>query len=263
MYKTDLTNEEYHADKSALSSTDIKTVYKQSLFHWKNMQRRGSTAFDQGTAVHAMLLEPEKDLVIKGPKDRRGNAWKDAYAKAEANGQVLLPEGEYYEVEAMAQAAMFTPHVANLLSAPDMVAEASFFVTCPQTGLRLKCRPDGFIEQAGIAFDIKTTQDASPRGFGKAVNSFGYDIQAAFYMYVLRLAGILSLDKFLFVAIEKNAPYCVQVHELSELYLASAHNRMMATLHQIAHAEKTQQFGTGWPLVNEIAMPDWLSDSAF
>lgn len=263
MIRTDLSNEEYHADKSAISSTDVKTVAKSTLFHWKNMQRRNSTAFDQGSAVHALLLEPEKQLVLRGPKDRRGNAWKDAYAEAEAAGKVLLPEGEYYEAEAMAQAALFTPAVSILLQDENLVAEASIFAECPETGLKLKCRPDGFIADAGIVLDIKTAQDVSPHGFAKAVNQYGYDLQAAFYIYVLQLAGYQDVDSFIFIGIEKSAPYCVQVHELSEMYLASAHNRMMAALRKIQIANETNDFGTGWPDVNTIALPEWLADDAF
>lgn len=261
--KTDLSNDDYHGDKSAISSTDVKTVAKQSLFHWKNMQRKSSTAFDLGTALHAVLLEPEKDLVLKGPKDRRGNAWKDAYAAAEAKGKVLLTEGDYYEVEAMQRAVMFTPHAMSMLGDENLQAEVSFFADCPVTGLRLKCRPDGLLAERGIVFDIKTTQDASPRGFAKAVNSFAYDIQAAFYLYVLRLCGLTELNSFQFVAVEKTPPYCVQTHELSELYLANANRRMMQTLRQIAHANETNDFSTGWPNVNQIHLPDWLAADEF
>ena len=258
----DMTNDEYHADKSAISSTDVKTVVTQTLFHWKNNVRKSSAAFDTGSAVHAVLLEPEKDLVLKGPKDRRGNAWKDAYAEAQAAGKILLPEGEYYEIEAIARAVLFTPAAADLLGDADLVAEASFFVECPETGLTLKCRPDGLLAERGIVFDIKTTQDASPRGFARAVTSYAYDVQAAFYRYALGLAGF-NLSSFQFLAVEKAAPYCVQLHELSELYSAHAHRRMMQGLRQIAYAHETNDFGTHWPDVNTIHLPEWLAADEF
>lgn len=259
MILTDQSNADYHADKTAISSTDVKTVAKQSLFHWANAQRKTSSAFDQGSAVHAMLLEPEKELVVKGPKDRRGNAWKDLYAECEAKGQTLLPEGEYYEAEAMAQAAMFTPAVADMLTAKDLIAEASFFSECPDTGVKLKCRPDGLVRSRNLIFDIKTTTDASPYGFAKHVNSFGYDLQAAFYLRALRAAGE-DVRNFAFIAIEKTFPYCVQIHVLSPSYIEHADNRVIETLRKIQNAQETQTFGTGWPTVNEIHPPKWFVD---
>ena len=77
MIRHDMTNEAYHAHP-AISSSDVKTVFNKSLAHWQLSQRRESAAFDLGSAVHALVLEPEKDLVRCGPADRRGTAWKDA-----------------------------------------------------------------------------------------------------------------------------------------------------------------------------------------
>ena len=60
---TELSNEEYHEHK-AISSSAVKTVHAKSLLHWKKNKYVDSAAFQLGTAVHALLLEPEKNLVI-------------------------------------------------------------------------------------------------------------------------------------------------------------------------------------------------------
>jgi hypothetical protein len=88
---------EYH-DKEIfphISSSDVKTVLSKSLLHWAGQERKESIAFDIGKAVHALILEPEKDLVMRGPEDRRGSKWKDAKAKAEKDGKVFLTEKDY------------------------------------------------------------------------------------------------------------------------------------------------------------------------
>ena len=46
-----------------ISSSDVKTVLSKSLLHWAGQERKESIAFDIGKAVHALILEPEKDLV--------------------------------------------------------------------------------------------------------------------------------------------------------------------------------------------------------
>jgi hypothetical protein len=60
----------------------------------------------------------------------------------------------------------------------------------------------------GTVIDLKSTVDASPAGFARAVARYSYHVQAAHYM-----AGT-KCDRFLFVAFEKTAPYACAVYEL-------------------------------------------------
>ena len=85
----EMTNEEYHAHH-AISSSDVKMVHGKSLAHWQGAGRKEKAAWDLGTAVHAMLLEPEKNLVRCGPETRRGNEWKVMQELAEADGAAVM-----------------------------------------------------------------------------------------------------------------------------------------------------------------------------
>ena len=87
-------------------------------------------------------------------------------------------------------------------------AEQSFWWDDIATGMRCKCRPDWFDGETIV--DLKTCQDASPAGFAKAVAAFHYQLQAAHY-----LCGTLA-KRFIFVAVEKSAPYAVGVYELDQ-----------------------------------------------
>lgn len=250
----DMTNEDYHAHP-AISSSDVKMVASKSLFHWRNNVRVAKPAFDLGTAVHAMLLEPEADLVIRGPETRRGNEWKEKVAAHP--GKTVLPSGEYDEARRMAEAVIMTPHAGRMLQAPDLLCEASFIAVEPDIGLMVKCRPDGLLRGSGVIIDVKTCQDASPRGFEKDVRNFRYDLQAAFYTHVLSLEGV-PCNQFYFVCVEKAWPHAVGVHALSSSYIKYAHNNMMMLLEQIEQAEKAEAFPTGWPEINVIDLPAWL-----
>lgn len=255
MIRDDMTNEEYHAHH-ALSSSDVKMVYTKTLAHWKAKEYKRTAAFDLGTAVHAMLLEPEKNLVRCGPETRRGNAWKDAYAEAEAEGAVLLPEAEYNVANAMREAVLYTKAANSLVSDPNMLAEQSIFAD-HTSGQQIKCRPDGLIAEKGIIFDIKTTQDASPRGFAREVEKYAYSLQASFYLTCANLAGI-EVDRFIFVAVEKDGDYQVGCHELDPEYMLWANDRVNETLDLIKSANDTDDFSTGWPVLNKIKLPHWL-----
>ena len=253
-----ISNSDYHA-RPEISSSDVKAVALKSLLHWKNHVYKSSPTFDLGTAVHAMLLEPEKDLVIRGPEDRRGNKWKEAKLTADLDGKTLLTEDDFDLAQAMAAAVFAHPAAQILLQANDLVAEGSFFAEDPQTGVKIKCRPDGYIPSLGIMFDIKTTQDASPNGFPRDVSKWGYDLQAAFYRRVMQLhcGGEGGDMTFYFVCVEKAAPHAVCVHILTPEYLAAADLKVTDTLYKIANAEAANDYPTGWPLCNVIDLPRW------
>ena len=85
-------------------------------------------------------------------------------------------------------------------------AEQSFWWDDIATDMRCKCRPDWF--DGTTIVDLKTCQDASPAGFARAVAQWSYQVQAAHY-----LCGTLA-KRFIFVAVEKTAPYAIGVYEL-------------------------------------------------
>lgn len=258
MIRTDMTNEQYHAHE-AISSSDVKAVSSTSLLHWKNKVYRRSAAFDLGTAVHALVLEADEDLVVRGPADRRGNKWKEALTAADLNGQLLLTEADYDVAHDMAESILSTD-VGKRMHGNTTVNEMSVFVRDDAHGLDLKTRPDSYWEEQGVIYDIKTTQDASPAGFAREVQKYNYAIQAAFYMHCLRLAG-KPAKNFVFVCVEKQPPYATCTHILSPEYIKWAEAQMSDVLHQIKTAQDDNDFSTGWPVVNVIDLPRWLQDA--
>ena len=196
----EMSNEDYHRHPG-YSSSDVKDVASSTLAHWKNRVRKESHAFDLGSAVHAMLLQPELNLVVEGTETRRGKDWTSMKESADFAGKILLPKKEYQLAEQMAQAALFTPHVAELITDKHATKEASYFVKEPVFNLDLKCRPDGLLSHKNLVFDIKTCQDASPRGFAKAVRDYSYDVQASFYFKSLALYGLSHMIDFYLFAL--------------------------------------------------------------
>jgi hypothetical protein len=122
----------------------------------------------------------------------------------EASGIEAVTAQEMEQALAMAASVRSNSTAALLLS--DGQAEQSFWFDDIATGMRCKCRPDWF--DGTTIVDLKTCQDASPTGFAKAIANFSYQIQAAHY-----LAGTLA-TRFIFVAVEKQAPYAIGVYEL-------------------------------------------------
>ena len=254
-----MTNEEYHRHP-AISSSDVKAVASTSLLHWRNKVYKTSSAFDLGTAVHAMVLERDiDDLVVRGPETRRGKQWTEAKAAADLAGQLLLTEGDYDVAEAMAESLLATD-VGRRMADESTMNEVSFFATDPDIGIDLKTRPDSYWPDRGMIYDIKTTQTASPAGFAREVQKYNYALQAAFYLHVVRLGGHKA-ENFIFACVEKTPPYAVGVHVLTHDYIEWAHGKMLVTLDQIKRAQDSGTLTTGWPEVNVIDLPRWLQDA--
>ena len=254
----ELTNAAYHA-RPEISSSDVKAVASKSLAHWKGKVWKDSSAFALGSAVHALVLEPHKNLVVRGPKDRRGNEWKKEQLAADLDGKILLTESDFDLAAEIADAVRANQVVRGWLAEPWFVAEASFFADDSETGVNIKCRPDGWIPNGGIIFDVKTTRDASPEGFPREMRNYGYDLQAAFYLRTLREAGF-DAKKFIFVAVEKEPPYAVGLHVMTDRYLEHANARVTRTLEKINAAIAADDYTTGWPMINDIDLPRWQAD---
>jgi hypothetical protein len=248
-----------------ISSSDVKTVYGKSLLHWAGQEYRESPVLDMGKAVHSLILEYEKQGVVRGPSDRRGNKWKEAKQQAEKEGKIILTERDYDSALEIAESALFNSEfLRGMINSKNFIAEASIFTTCKKTGMLIKCRPDGLLvpqdsKGKGVILDIKTTQDASPDGFQRELRKYNYDLQIAFYLHCMKCAGLPCSEMYL-VAIEKTPPYAVGVHVLSEIYIKHAEKRMIQTLEKIKNAESSKDFSTGWPEINQVHLPAWLED---
>lgn len=258
---------EYHDKKKHphISSSDVKTVYGKSLLHWVGQEYKESPTLEMGKAVHSLILEYEKQAVVRGPSDRRGNKWKEAKQQAEQKGKILLTERDYDTALEIAESALFNSEfLRSKISNKNFISEASIFTRCKKTGMLIKCRPDGLIipesdKGKGEILDIKTTHDASPNGFQRELRKYNYDLQIAFYLHTMRCASLPCSEMYL-VAIEKTPPYAVGVHVLSEIYIKHAEKRMIQTLEKMKHAEVSQDFSTGWPEINQVHLPAWLED---
>lgn len=249
-----MSNEEYHS-QGGISSSAVKSVFKKSLAHWKGEKRRQTTAFSMGSAVHALLLEEDRDLVIKGPKTRRSKGFEELENSAGAD-QVVLTEVEYHVANRMAKETLNNKICKDALRHKDRKNEVSIFTECERTGLVIKTRPDLYIESEGTVYDVKTTQDASPTGFAKECWKYSYDIQAAFYIYTCKLAG-LNVNQFKFIAVEKSAPYASHMHVVSPELLENATESMHRILAIIKDATDKEDFSTGWGDYSILELPKW------
>jgi len=246
-------NADYHADP-AVSASHLHAVAASPYHYWSrfiNPDRPPSVqtaAMKLGSLTHCAVLEPDqlaKRYAIA--PDRRTNAGKAAVAAMEAAGieAVTAPEME----QAMAMAASVRSHQAAAALLRDGKAEQSFWFDDIATGLRCKCRPDWYTGSTIV--DLKTTVDASPKGFAKSVAQWRYHVQQSHY-----LAGTFA-ERFVFIAVEKFYPYAVGVYELDADAVQLGDYERRNNLQTIADCRAISEWPGYGNTVQLLSLPKW------
>jgi exodeoxyribonuclease VIII len=207
-----ISNSDYHADP-AISASQLKTVMQSPYHYWSRyldpdrVAMVPTSAMRFGSLAHCAVLEPDElSKRYQLAPDRRTKEGKAAVTEMAAAGIEAVSEADMVLAVNMAIAVHGHPTAGALLQSGQ--AEQSFWFDDVSTGLRCKCRPDWLSADGATIVDLKTCQDASPAGFAKSVAQWSYQVQSAHY-----LCGTLA-KRFIFVAVEKTAPYAIGVYEL-------------------------------------------------
>ncbi len=260
---------DYHAH-AGVSKSKLDSIAKSPLHYWSRwcdpsrLEPEPTPAMEFGTAVHSLVLEPEKfeaEYTQAPNVSRTTKVGKAEWEAAAAGGKKLLKRDDWEAALLMDCAIKQHPMAARVLNATGQ-AEQSLFANCPETGLELKCRPD-YMTDSGWLVDLKTTQDASLKGFQKASANFRYHVQAAHYLNVYRLATGQVPKGFIFIAVEKTYPHAVQVFEASPVFTQAGAAEAIRNLRALAHAAATYPVSLPWPGYSEAMVqldpPAWIT----
>jgi exodeoxyribonuclease VIII len=180
---------------------------------------KSSKAMDFGTLLHAVVLEQKEVFHVRPdtypPDDKPWNA-NATYCKdwlADHSDRPVLSQSEVDRLYSVSHAVIADKKTMFLLCNATH-REASVFHHDPETGFRLKCRPD-IIGENYIA-DLKTTRDASTRAFSRAILDFRYHVQAALYRRIMRAIG-QPREHWYFIIVEHDPLPRVNVRELTQL----------------------------------------------
>ena len=234
-----------------------------------------SEAMTLGTAVHLLSLEPElfgarvvemPDFTI-GLLDPDGKEYKNPRNTSEyrrrveahtANhpGAMILPMDEYRKVFTMADAIRRHKTAGRYSAMPGRV-EVTIVWRDPETGILCKGRIDKLIEGKPLGYDIKTTRDANIDAFNRAVASFGYHSQAAWYRRGLRVLELGDIDIDL-VVVENVPPYGVRVGPIDDDSIAIGAARCDAALRRIRQCEESGAWpGYDGDDLTVFGLPEW------
>ena len=211
----DLPDSDYFADP-AINCSGLKIIAQKTPLHFKSKQeepREETPALIIGSAVHCLTLEPDLFNVryVIAPKiDKRTKAGKEQWADLEATGRIVLSEDDAEKIQAIANAVRTHKTASKLITVG--FAEVSVFTQIDGTPAKCKC---DYLRENVAIIDLKTTEDASKNGFMKSVIKYGYHQQAAWYLDCLKAIG-KPVGVFVFIVVEKSAPYAVGIYELDD-----------------------------------------------
>jgi len=235
------THDEYHADgPKSISHSELDTfIWSPKAYHkWyvtRESSKPKSAALDMGIVFHDAVLGVREGLatdfdafldqqteftmipacVMNAKGEKRGKPWLD-FAK-EHEGEILLKEQEVEPMCGWLEALVQHNKANILLYGIGVDNEHTIVWTDDATGLRLRCRLDRLVPE-GFLVDVKTARSVQPRDFSKAAFDFGYHRQAAYYQDgVEELTG--ERLPFIFIAVEKTDPYCVECYALADEFV--------------------------------------------
>ena len=257
-----LSNAEYHAHP-AVSKSGLDQVRRSPLHYWnryldpKRVIEPPTPAMVLGSALHTRVLEPHlyADEYIVAPEgiDRRTKEGKLRWAdfEAEANGRTVLKNEDAAQIEGMANAVQ-QHAAARMILRLSGKCEQSYFWTDEASGEKCKCRPDWHSDNKQLIADVKTTEDASPRGFIRSVMKYRYYVQAAFYSQ-----GI-GAEQFVFIAVEKKPPFAVAVYATPPELIERGRREAQEDLRLIASCRADNSWPGYGDQIQSLIVPSWL-----
>jgi exodeoxyribonuclease VIII len=217
----DETNDAYHSGPG-ISKSHLDVIASSSPLHYwhkylnpEREREEPTRAMIIGSAIHSAILEPDlfpSEYVASPGFDRRstkGRENAEAFA-AEHKGKVVLEPEDFSMCLTIRDRVHNHPVAGGLLVGGR--SEQSFYAIDSETGELIKCRTDYLHDSGHLIVDIKSTEDASPDGFGRSCVKFRYPVQTAWYQHVLRSAYGECPQHWAFVAVEKEPPFAVGVY---------------------------------------------------
>lgn len=261
------TNDAYHSGPG-ISKSHLDVINSGSPLHYwykylnpDRVRDEPTPAMVMGTAVHTAILEPDlfPTEVVESPGfDRRTKVGKAEYeAFRESNkGKIILEPEDYAACLAIRDAVYRHPVAAGLMTAPGK-CEQSFYAIDKETGELIKCRTDRMLDSGAMIIDVKTTEDASPNGFGKSSANFRYPVQTAWYNHVLDSAYGEHPQDWVFLAVEKKPPHAIGIYFVESDVLARAEIAARRDFMRIVECRRSGQWLDYGSQPLPLALPGW------
>ena len=257
-------SDDYHAKRIGVVSKSALDAMHPTPAHYlawiDGSSEKSSDAMSFGKAGHCAIFEPDRfleryvaspdfgDCRFKENKQAR-DAWRADHADFEH-----LSVDEFSTLRGI-QSSIYKHELVRKLFA-EGESEISLVWSDADTGLTCKSRADHYVERLATAVDLKLVEDASPSGFSKSVARYRYHVQDALYRRGFAALG-KPLKHFVFVAIEKRAPYASAIYALDSEALERGESAVTSDIATMAQCVKTNSW-PGYPAgIQTLSLPRW------
>lgn len=235
-----LSIEAYHALPSISKSGLDLLAQSPAIFHARvldpNRPPRVEKAGQlEGNLAHCAVLEPQHfdsryvmppKNAPKRPTEAQWNAAKPSPSSvaamewwsdfnAESDGKRVITADQYEVALRQADSIRALPEINRYLGSGK--AEVSAFWRDPFTGVECRCRPD-FVHPTSassvVLVDVKTFSSAAAEEFRRQCARKKYHVQDTFYSEGFSIAARVTVEKFVFVAVETEYPYAAASYTL-------------------------------------------------
>lgn len=219
--------------------------YRHCLSH----PPKDTDATENGTALHAALLEPETfsgryaiepdPAVIGGDRPRSTKAYRDEVSKMVASGFAVLKTDDFNSVHAMVRAVQDHKHAVRILERATEREQTMIWERTVSDAHLCRGRADLLGDR--MLADVKTTRSLE-RFSPWVISDQGYHRQMAWYVDGLAQLGRV-IDFVYLIAIENVPPYDVGVFVLDPDALRVGRDECDRALERLSECEESGK----WP----------------
>ena len=258
-----------YAKWPAVSNSGLKYILRSPAHYKAAMAEtwKDTPAQILGRAFHMAILEPdifwkhfakEPELDTENyAKPRSSKAYKEEIAFIEEKGLTVLKADDVENLNGMKAAVMGHQKLNKVITSTGQ-AELSILWKDPDTGVMCKGRLDWATDTraGGAILDLKSTDDASPGSFERAVYRWGYHRQGEFYLRGARILGLPS-KHFVIGAVEKSPPFGVVLYRLDDDAIRLGARQIDFALARYAECRRTKSWPCYTDEVVDIGVPKW------
>lgn len=276
---TDVTIQDYHANRTHYSATQLKYANK-SLKHFYSyingfIDKPQGSHLQFGNAFELALLNqegylnevatlPDQDFVElalrenpKLTKPRSSKVYQDGvdmFMKQNEGKYIIKDVGpeSFDAIEEMLSSCFQDAVIQALIKNTEY--QLSLFWTDPETGIRLKTRPDICKRKKNTIINLKTTEDGSPAAFGKDLCKYDYPLQACVEIDGCLKTGLMdAVDNYFWLVVEKVAPFNATIYEFSGSDRDACMDNYRFLLKKIQKAREQEK----WPGYSDMAANEY------
>lgn len=251
----------------AVSRSELFNISEspEKFKYYKENPKEPTQAMVFGQLLHKMALQPETlydEFAVSPVIDRRTKAGKTEWQQflIENEGKTVVTPEMYDQSKAMCKSIFKNEFAVKLLSGEK---ETPYFWDDAETGEECKCRTDCTVKigDINLIVDLKSTVNAETGAFMREAIRYGYDFQAGMYT-----AGVEAVTNetqgFVFIAVEKDPPYSVNVMQADKLFVERGrklYRKYMDIYHDCNESGNWWGYMGKENAVNSLSLPAWLS----